>query len=162
MKKQLFIDYFRKEVRIIPNTAHIRNSVDWHINDLQKLKAFMQHINFNCDIIKPEGGCKQDKYGKHCCCTGCYSSRGYFKIMLSEDTTYYARHFQKTIGFWREGKGCILPHKRRSIICLVTHCNYHYCHSYKANKHFGFSRGISLLKEKMEQDREAILSVLNY
>lgn len=154
MKKQLFIDHLKKEVRIIPNTHRVRNGIEWHINDLKKLKAFFEYINFDCNI-KPTGGCKQYARVTRCCCSSCYDSCGYFRIMLSENITYYARHFQRS-GFWRKDKGCILPHKMRSITCLTTHCNYD-----NPKKYLGFSIGISLIEDAMCQDRTAILRAID-
>ena len=36
----------------------------------------------------------------------------------------YKSKWNKKLGFFRYGKGCILPHRKRSEVCLCYHCNY--------------------------------------
>lgn len=143
MKKKLFIEKAKRiGIFIIPSNEPIFN-LDVLI-ELRDLKEFTQYINFNCQISST-GGCKENIHQLECCCYQCLSHVGFFKKIIDTDIPYYAKRFSVKTGFWREGKGCILPRKMRSIVCVTHHCNYN-------NKEFpGFNNGMIILKEKMYQ-----------
>jgi len=42
--------------------------------------------------------------------------------IYGDDIDLLAKHFEPKIGFWRPGKGCILPRENRSITCLTHSC----------------------------------------
>lgn len=57
-----------------------------------------------------------------CCCTGCVTNKGYLGIIAKDKITEYAKMFGSSTGFWRAGKGCILPRRLRSMTCLTYSC----------------------------------------
>lgn len=84
-------------------------------------------IDFGCDF--GPHGCAAHHYdspkeavkGK-CCCTGCAGALGYLKVISRSDLKDIASMYDKRDGFWRKGKGCILPRQMRSPICLTFAC----------------------------------------
>ena len=145
MKKELFINHVkRRGTKTILN----RNlSFDNHtVNAFRELKHFIKYIDFGCKI-KDTGGCRVTPSSLKCCCHDCTWSVGYFQLMLEKDLTYYARHFTDKTGFWRKGKGCVLPHNMRSTMCLTHHCNY------QRKGYEGFGRGMSMIKNELRRLR---------
>ena len=57
-----------------------------------------------------------------CCCFGCYNSVGHLDSVKAFDIDFLAKRFKPDIGFWRKGKGCVLPRGKRSITCLGFRC----------------------------------------
>lgn len=94
--------------------------------DLEGLKKLTDSIDFGCKFI--DGKCqdarKMEWVGNHpaCCCKDCAFAAGYHDIMLEKDIVSYAKKFTSKAGFWRKGKGCILPRKMRSITCVAYSC----------------------------------------
>jgi len=114
----------------------------------KKLANLTKHINYGCNFDS-HGRCENysrapaDKITM-CCCASCFSSMGYVDYLPTggwsyhskdnlKDLKVYARHFsEKTvrfssnytrkIGYWRPGKGCILPRSHRSNTCLSYTC----------------------------------------
>lgn len=115
------------------------------------LKGLFKNINFECNIDKQTGGCKETPLAKKCCCHDCVNNIGYIHLMFEKDITYYSRLFSSKTGFWRKGKGCILPHHRRSVICLTHHCN----HRDEGYQHF--SKGIFQVKRRLQDLRDKII-----
>lgn len=83
-------------------------------------------INYDCQF--KDGKCKSNvsSYNPRCCCQGCAGALGYLrgglnKIPLGSDKEILPLFSEKT-GFWRKGKGCILPRKYRSVVCLSFNC----------------------------------------
>jgi hypothetical protein len=151
MKKELFIKKVKSKgiIVILYNDDPI---VNLHmLDEFKKLKGFFRHINFDCQI-KKSGGCKENSEFLKCCCSDCLWSIGYFRRMLDKDLTYYSKHFSFKTGFWRKGKGCILPHKMRSVTCLTYHCN----HSYQDKSHVSFDCGIYIIKDELVRLRKLI------
>lgn len=62
------------------------------------------------------------------CCSTCYISVGNIRILPNDEQLLkqIANMFdyKGRRGFWREGQGCILPHRFRSTLCLVDRCDY--------------------------------------
>ncbi len=111
--------------------------------DFQEVKTFFESVDFNCQI-DDNGSCKDKQGSNSCCCHNCYQNAGFFRRVVDLDITKYAKVFSVKTGFWREGKGCILPHKFRSTTCLTTHCNY--------EKHErGFSIAMVMLRNKIRE-----------
>ena len=147
MQKDLFIKHLKdRGTNIIPHDEPIFNEL--MLMEFKSTKDFMKHIDFNCQINKT-GGCKEFPQSVKCCCHSCYANAGFFRIMVDLDLTKYSRVFSVKTGFWREGKGCILPHKLRSTTCLTAHCNY-------GKYDRGLNIGIAVLKEKIISFREKI------
>jgi len=78
-------------------------------------------IDYKCDF--KDGACKSHQ-NSQCCCSRCGQTVGYHHVLPCDlDLLYmYAKNFTKETGFWRENKGCILPRRLRSAICLGAHC----------------------------------------
>jgi len=114
----------------------------------RKLAKLTESLDFGCEFDK-FGRCRNYKGAPTdkpvmCCCNGCFNSMGYLQTLptggwtsRSEDRLkilkVYARRFsEKTIkdhnvykmkiGFWRPGKGCVLPRIHRSPTCLTYTC----------------------------------------
>lgn len=123
--------------------------IDSLINEFVSVKGLIKYIDFQCEIV--EGGCKETPYAKRCCCHDCKNNVGYIHLMFEHDLKFYARHFSGKTGFWRKGKGCILPHHRRSTTCLTHNCN----HTDKGYKHF--AKGIFEVGRLLKATRVAII-----
>jgi hypothetical protein len=114
-----------------------------------ELAKLTESLDFGCKFDK-FGRCRNYKTAKTdepvmCCCNNCFNSLGYLHTLPtggwsadSEDRLrplkVYARHFsEKTVktnnftrkvGFWRPGKGCVLPRIYRSPTCLTYTCGF--------------------------------------
>ena len=75
-------------------------------------------VDFNC------GECPKRSMDTRCCCSGCAYNIGYLAMdkIPKGRVAYYLKHFDGKLGFWREGKGCILPRKYRSYTCVGYAC----------------------------------------
>ncbi len=149
MKKELFIEHVkRKGIMILGDKPKIH--FDTNVKDFRAVKSLFEYIDFDCQHNK-DGGCR--KYGneKMCCCYNCFESGGYFRVLIGNDITYYSRKFnaKEKNGFWRKEKGCILPHKMRSAMCL-THCCIDESHSPE------FGHGMELLQTYLTKLRRRI------
>ena len=97
-----------------------------------KLANLTAKINFRCNF--EDGSCKsyRDHGHKMCCCKLCSSDFGFLRVVffkpwddssfIEEELLYYAKKFNLKTGFWREGKGCVLPRHKRSQTCLTHNC----------------------------------------
>lgn len=148
MKVELFIDHFTKEKKIL-NTS-VKNFNWVALERFLSLKGFFKYIEFQCGFDE-KNKCKNG-IGKRCCCSGCHDAIGYLTTITDKNVKFYARHFLKETGFWREGKGCFLPHKLRSITCLTHHCNGDY-DPLNRGQHPGFSMGMLELKDHLKELR---------
>jgi len=83
-------------------------------------------IDYGCSFV--DGICfihRHQNTNERCCCTGCANSHGYIDsyIQISiEGAEVRSELFDSKDGFWRKGKGCILPRKYRSRTCLRHSC----------------------------------------
>jgi len=116
------------------------------ITMLTRYKILTKHFIFPCNITKKGCNCEHDYNKKKnrpmCCCINCCFNIGYlynirpsFKPLKDEkydSTVYqsvkkvikiYAKHFSINTGFWRKGRGCILPRRLRSVTCLTYVCS---------------------------------------
>ena len=105
----------------------------WDSYVYEKLAKLTKYIDYNCKF-KADGSCEGEK-SSMCCCNSCYSSMGHFRFLSNNYNSLkaYAKNFvERTIkddsiialGFWRKGKGCILPRGMRSVVCLKHFCNF--------------------------------------
>jgi hypothetical protein len=142
MDRQNFINLLgHRGVNIIPHDGPIFDRCMYM--NFQETKTFFKYVDFNCQIHK-DGSCKEFQLKNNCCCHNCYQNAGFLKRMVDLDITKYSRVFSVKTGFWREDKGCMLPHKLRSTTCLTTHCNYE-----KGDR--GFSIAMLTLKNKIKE-----------
>jgi len=98
-----------------------------HYIELAKLTS---KINYRCYF--ENGKCKE-KREEMCCCSNCKNCLGHLHIKffdcyykekdIEEELLFYVKKYSKATGFWRKGKGCILPREKRSSTCLGYNCN---------------------------------------
>lgn len=126
MEQKDFIELLKKRGRskIVSDTMHGRYA-------LQDTKKYLGTMDFGCDFV--DGLCRSRRnnpssnpnsaYMRMCCCMQCSYEIGYIVIAFKNEIPKYAKHFNKDTGFWREGKGCILPYKMRSTVCVTHFCS---------------------------------------
>jgi hypothetical protein len=125
MKKVDFIKHMRKcrDTRILSNAAKYEPDYE----DMIGLKKLSASLDFGCRFDK-NGKCNSNPewVDNHpaCCCRDCFRSAGYLDTVLEEDIVKYSRKFSIKTGFWRKGKGCILPRKMRSAVCVAFSCKH--------------------------------------
>jgi len=56
------------------------------------------------------------------CCFHCAENGGYLDYTYEEAVPALQKHWSVTTGFWRKGKGCVLPRKYRSDTCVSYIC----------------------------------------
>lgn len=114
-------------------------NVSWE--HLKLVKAGSERINYHCNF-KNEKCFYQQKCtntvsntkAKMCCCIDCFKAVGHFRHLPQDneiEMKILARKFIEpkdpekltNSGFWRVGKGCILPRMYRSLTCLGYICN---------------------------------------
>ena len=63
--------------------------------------------------------------GVMCCCAGCHTTVGHHYTLPKQKNLRrkIAKYFNDRTGFWRPGKGCILPRKYRSSVCIGYVCH---------------------------------------
>ena len=76
------------------------------------------------EALKAMEGDVRAPYQLMCCCGSCAYAIGYLqqfpnKIEILEEI---ANCYTERLGFWRMDKGCILPRKYRSTVCLSHRC----------------------------------------
>lgn len=131
----------RKPVDRMLRQGEDRNGMNW--GTYEKLAALTKYIDYDCRFTSL--GCKQyrfkskkekdkrnEAYKKNnggrpipslmCCCGGCRHSIGHARSFNIDSIAKVARYYNDKTGFWREGKGCILPRKYRSYTCLNHSC----------------------------------------
>lgn len=123
MERYLTPDYFH--IIIVKRT-------DKRLLVQNRVRLETAKINYECDFV--DGKCKKTRLWKDyglktgSCCDGCAISRGYFEyhpnsnFMTRETFKTLAKLFDKTRGFWRPNRGCILPRWMRSRTCLGFNC----------------------------------------
>lgn len=99
------------------------NTIPWEWRE--KLAELTRYIDYGC-TFNGEGICSKSKVPK-CCCTDCFRTVGHSWLFLSnyKVLSRMAKCFteEEKNGYWRVGKGCILPRKYRSSICLEHRCS---------------------------------------
>jgi hypothetical protein len=161
MKEEIFLKKYvngsiakQSCIQVIKKPKHYYS---YHLNNLinqfVSIKGLIKYIDFQCRINPEDGGCKETPSSKKCCCHDCLMNVGYFRIMFEHDVAYYSRRFSVKTGFWRKGKGCILPHHKRSIICLTHNCNY----PDKGYEHF--SKGIYEVGGFLKSIRKSLIDI---
>ena len=96
--------------------------------ELFLIKRTTKVIDFMCEFENGTCRCyrrKQYDVRTGSCCDACWKNAGYLKVLPKNDTLlrYYGQRFLPEVGFWREGKGCILPRQFRSIVCVRYNCD---------------------------------------
>lgn len=116
-------------------------AVSWE--HFKLVKAGSERINYHCDF--KNGKCFVQYHYAHddsdtsikekmCYCISCFNAIGHFRYLQKNDKKQLELLARKYIkpkdpeklvasGFWRVGKGCVLPRMYRSAICLRYACN---------------------------------------
>ena len=103
----------------------------------EQIANLTEQVNYGCDFVNGVCKNKRDSHSKRkemCCCKECFWSTGYLHIRsfdqyshietIEQEILYYAKQFERDIGFWRKDIGCVLPREKRSPTCLGHNCNY--------------------------------------
>lgn len=95
------------------------------------IKKKSEEVDYGCDF--KNGMCitqrdlPQIVTSEKCCCDSCAFTEGYLdrgqNVLLTSHFSTYEELFDKQNGFWRKGKGCILPRTLRSHICIEHTCD---------------------------------------
>lgn len=122
------IEAFKEELqkRRLPVLEHIDRTNET-VQQLLQLRHSAKNINFQCDFDDTnhcKGGKHMYPHSDRGCCGSCAMRIGYQEIIIKSDLPRYACLYQKDIGYWRKGFGCILPHSMRSEICLTYACSH--------------------------------------
>jgi hypothetical protein len=124
------IEFGRRGGRFSPLSPINTNWKVWY-DLLDTTKTLDYGCNFNeQDVCEKHASWYQKSNRKvftrdtMCCCVGCCQALGYLDLLENEAVKNIARYFTetKTHGFWRPGKGCILPRKYRSGVCIGFFC----------------------------------------
>lgn len=78
-------------------------------------------INFGCDFKGNTCRAMRDNR-RGCCCESCKSRHGFLEKIRPSAFSEILSSFDRVWGFWRPGKGCILPRKWQSPTCLFFAC----------------------------------------
>lgn len=126
-KRKPKIGLFKRLER--PNAYRHGRQYDWQTHT--RVASELKSVDFGCGNFH-DGLCAYErkhkspyigsKVGKGCC-GGCANAIGYLVTIPSGTAKQYANRFDKRLGFWRPGKGCILPRELRSITCLAFSCS---------------------------------------
>ncbi len=131
MNPKIFISNIKSKRDVVPSKTAYGN-LEW--NDWYKLANATKYIDYGCEF-DTNGVCIEEKdnttlfnsYTPNpaCCCVNCYRNFGYAKRIQDSQKVIklISSKFKKDVGFWRKGKGCILPRKYRSVVCLGYRCN---------------------------------------
>ena len=79
------------------------------------------NINFGCDFEGNTCRAMREKR-RGCCCQSCSSKHGFLEKIKPSALKEILPLFDRVWGFWRPGKGCILPRKWLSPPCLFFAC----------------------------------------
>jgi len=101
----------------------------WKWEVWKKYARLTKFIDFHCDFDS-SGACvdarlKEKTMTPKCCCAGCASSLGYYRGVFpekEEDFRTIMDLYSPETGFFREGKGCLIPRELRSHTCVSYMC----------------------------------------
>ena len=135
MEKITFKSYIPEEME--KSQSKLANRLRIALRTYATMIEVTELIDFACDF-DDEGRCFAHPIAPpSCCCSGCRRHNGYFNSVAvgseaEENVVFvplyrnaiksYNRHFNDKTGFWRAGKGCILPRKYRSTTCVFYNC----------------------------------------
>ena len=100
---------------------------DWY-----KLARMTGQIYYGCNFdndgkcIKLRDDLKANPNANEmCCCNQCKDHVGYLKLIENKKIVIkkISGLFDSKLGFWRKDKGCSLPRKYRSSVCLAFRCD---------------------------------------
>jgi hypothetical protein len=104
-----------KYVKIVPHSDKI--------DRIKELKKGSKDLPFDLCKFDDDGKCEQFRIsGFQCQCILCDDICGWIRYTTEEDLIVYAEAYDEKYGFFRKGKGCVLPREYRSEICLSYYC----------------------------------------
>ena len=120
-------------------SRQITKTVEGYLpKNFMALVELTEKLNFKCEF-DDRGICKSkrnsnylsDEEAAKCCCHGCRACVGFIYELPNDMRLIkrYARHFDAKTGFWRPGKGCVLPRSMRHKTCVTYNCDYNACRS---------------------------------
>lgn len=80
------------------------------------------HNGTTCAMTRKNPSYESKRKPGTACCYNCQNSYGNLRVIRPGTSGYYARLFDWELGFWRPGRGCILPRPMRSDGCLGWQC----------------------------------------
>lgn len=163
--------------KIIDDTRSVKGQFGFNQRNLvrqldcmEALKELTGDLDFGCNFNK-EGLCRsyadfKTKKRNMCCCGSCQGATGHLSTIRQSRIPQYARLFSKKTGFWREGKGCILPRALRSATCVTYTCIF-LDEQGKNDKEFkklentlgGIRAGLSHLHKQISDSEERIRQI---
>lgn len=126
--QEFLMEHYLRNYGQIADTAY-----GWQWKYYNALAELTNYVDYRCDFRDGVCAGHQGRYYKNrpaekkmCCCSGCLRSVGYLRQIPNqpESMIEIARFFNKETGFWRAEKGCILPRKWRSAVCLTFACHF--------------------------------------
>jgi len=123
----------RPVLKILSKSQTDRYSKKLSWEQYGKISELFGEIDFGCNF--EQGHCNprhyplehisKDQASHPCCCVGCankWVEPGYLRIIPKGKTNEIFSYWNSKTGFWRKDKGCILPRKYRSPICVTYLC----------------------------------------
>jgi hypothetical protein len=100
----------------------------------EAIAKFLSKVKFNCDFKDNVCACQRvdgtnlATADVGCCCGRCAPCVGYLNLSTSDPfwIEHYQDKFNRHLGFYRKGIGCILPREFRSATCNRYMCAYLY------------------------------------
>lgn len=106
----------------------------------QNLKLQTAFVKFGCDFddnghcyvtrkagFAVFGGYNKPELKERNCCSSCVSAVGYIDewkpVYTAEEKETILKLFNAETGFWRQGRGCVLPRRLMSHICVCFSCH---------------------------------------
>ena len=129
MKQEEFIKRLSCYVRTVFNDDLDRTDFpyleikSWFM-EIKALKSLTDLVDFGCGF-NGKDQCRLyhgSENSNRCCCNNCHGANGHLSNVQLTDIPKIARRFKKDVGFWRQGKGCILPRELRSDTCVTYLC----------------------------------------
>ena len=139
------------------------NSLSWRT--WERLANITEHIDYGC-VFNKSGRCKNKHFPKlssipkvrlvfkRCCCEHC--NDGYLERIPKSAEKEILSLWSPHSGFYRKGKGCILPRKWRSEVCLVFWCASNYLSKPSETYYYIDFRGFFRRRRKIPRTRDIL------
>lgn len=116
------IELFQLFVQETPDRwKPFKPTVSWEVRE--SLNEQTKFLDYGCRFENGKCITNLERYQTaECCCTNCVPCRGHLSSIPPYAVEQIASLFSEETGFWRKEKGCILPRKWRSFICLNYQC----------------------------------------
>lgn len=122
MESKLFLEKLklRKSKKVVSKLSYF--GLTW--NQWAKFTKMTSILDYGCNFNVNGKICSAHDTEVMCCCRGCLSCIGYLDLIPDNKQIIkeIAFLFDEKHGFWRKKKGCMLPTKYRSKICITYRC----------------------------------------